>query len=38
VGEFQIKQAGECLVKVRARDPKAWKAMNLVVIRLQPVR
>ena len=36
-GQLQIKQAGNVVVKIRARDAAAWKAINLNSLRLVPV-
>jgi alpha-L-fucosidase len=35
LGEVEIRQAGELAVKVRPRDAKAWKAVNLAWISLK---
>jgi hypothetical protein len=34
LGRIEIKQAGDQLVTVRAKDPKSWKAINLRSIQL----
>ena len=35
VGEIRFKKPGEYMVKLRPRDPQAWKPMDLALIRLQ---
>jgi alpha-L-fucosidase len=37
VGRIAVKQPGEDVVKVRPRDAKTWKAINLNCVTLQPV-
>jgi tRNA threonylcarbamoyladenosine modification (KEOPS) complex Pcc1 subunit len=37
LGQIQIKQAGEVVVKVRARDAAGWQAINLNSLMLVPV-
>jgi hypothetical protein len=34
IGRFQIIQPGELVVKVRAKDKAAWKAINLNSVKL----
>ena len=36
LGKLEIKQAGQCVIKVRPRDAKAWKPVNLRSLSLQP--
>ncbi len=36
VGQIQIKQAGDVLIKFRANDKTAWKAVNVNSVRLTP--
>ena len=36
IGRFQIIQPGELVVKVRAKDKAAWKAINLNSVKLTP--
>jgi len=36
IGSVEIKQAGEVVVSVRAKDAASWKAMNLTSVRLEP--
>ena len=36
LGRIEVKQPGEQEVKVRPRDAKTWKAINLRSIRLTP--
>ncbi len=38
LGQVEIKQAGEQVVKVRPRDAQTWKPINLAVITLKPVK
>ena len=37
LGQIQIKQAGNLMVKVRANDAASWKAINLNSVQLIPV-
>lgn len=37
LGRIQIKQAGEQTVKIRPKDAKTWKAMNLRSVTVSPV-
>ncbi|MGD0093593.1 MAG: alpha-L-fucosidase [Planctomycetota bacterium] len=38
LGKIEIKEAGEQLVKVRPKDAKTWKAINLAAINMKPVK
>ena len=37
-GTIEITQAGEQVVKIRARDAQSWKAINLRWLKLSPIR
>ena len=36
LGQLQIKQAGDLMVKVSAKNPASWKAINLNSVQLTP--
>ncbi|MCY3022071.1 MAG: DUF5010 C-terminal domain-containing protein, partial [Planctomycetota bacterium] len=38
LGQVEIKQAGEQLVKVRPRDAATWKAINLASVTMKPAK
>ena len=38
VGKLELKQAGDCEVKLRPKDAQKWKALNLRGLKLTPVR
>ncbi len=38
LGQIDIKQPGEQQVKVRPRDAKTWKAINLTQVVLKPAK
>jgi alpha-L-fucosidase len=38
LGQIQIKQPGDLMIKVRAKDPASWKAINLRTVQLTPIR
>ena len=38
LGRLEIKQPGEQIVKVRPRDAKTWKAINLASVTLKPAK
>ncbi|MGA2802194.1 MAG: carbohydrate-binding domain-containing protein [Verrucomicrobiota bacterium] len=37
LGQIQIKQPGDLVVKVRSKDTASWKAINLNSVQLTPV-
>jgi alpha-L-fucosidase len=38
LGKVEIKEPGEAIVKVRPRDPKTWKAINLACLTLKTLK